>query len=58
MITYRSKGPCLQQLQVLLQYRTGRHYISPVYVLPRLLEKLLFAAVVLSLYWGKGTGGT
>ncbi|KAF8057935.1 ABCG31 [Scenedesmus sp. PABB004] len=41
-------------LKVLLQYRTLRHYRSPAYVLPRLLEKLLFAAVTLSLYWGKG----
>ena len=41
--------------QVLLQYRTLRNYRSPLYVLPRVLEKLLFAAVVLSLYYGKGT---
>jgi hypothetical protein len=38
---------------VLLQYRTLRNYRTLMYVLPRLLEKLLFAAVLLSLYWGK-----
>jgi hypothetical protein len=27
-----------------------------MYVLPRVLEKLLFAAVLLSLYWGKVGG--
>lgn len=41
-------------MQVLLQYRTLQNYRSAMYMLPRLLEKLLFAAVVLSLYWGKG----
>jgi hypothetical protein len=40
-------------LQVLLQYRTLRNYRTLMYVLPRLLEKLLFAAVLVSLYWGK-----
>jgi hypothetical protein len=43
----------LAALQVLLQYRTLRNYRTPMYVLPRLLEKLLFAAVLVSLYWGK-----
>eukprot|EP00775_Hariotina_reticulata_P008880 gene8880-9058_t len=41
--------------QVLLQYRTLRNYSSPLYVAPRVLEKVLFALVVLSLYYGKGT---
>jgi hypothetical protein len=44
---------CCSNLQVLLQYRTLRNYRTLMYLLPRLLEKLLFAAVVLSLYWGK-----
>ena len=43
--------PCLQ---VLLQYRTARNYCSPAYTLPRVLEKVLFAVVVLSLYWNTG----
>uniref|UniRef100_A0A383VBA5 ABC transporter domain-containing protein n=1 Tax=Tetradesmus obliquus TaxID=3088 RepID=A0A383VBA5_TETOB len=47
--------PAWWSLKVLLQYRTLRNYRTPMYVLPRLLEKLLFAAVLLSLYWGKGT---
>jgi hypothetical protein len=41
-------------LQVLLQYRTARNYCSAVYTLPRVLEKVFFAAVVLSLYWDVG----
>lgn len=39
---------------MLLQYRTARNYCSPTYTLPRVLEKLLFAVVVLSLYWDTG----
>jgi len=46
---------CLCFPQVLLQYRTARNYCSLTYTLPRVLEKLLFAAVVLSLYWNTGT---
>ena len=45
--------PCPSQ--VLLQHRTLRNYVSPDYVLPRLAEKLLFAAVIISLYFGKGS---
>jgi hypothetical protein len=40
---------------VLLQYRTARNYCSATYTLPRAMEKVLFAAVVLSLYWNTGT---
>jgi hypothetical protein len=32
-----------------------RNYSTPLYVAPRVLEKVLFALVVLSLYYGKGT---
>lgn len=42
-------------MQVLLQYRTGRNYCTPSFILPRVVEKALFSAVLLSLYWGKGT---
>lgn len=51
----RNPGACCVLLQVLLQYRTARNYCSATYTLPRVMEKVLFAVVVLSLYWNTGT---
>ncbi|PNW87919.1 hypothetical protein CHLRE_01g007000v5 [Chlamydomonas reinhardtii] len=46
--------PWWWSLKVLLQYRTVRNYQSMEYLGPRLFDKIIFALVIMSLYFGIG----
>ena len=41
-------------IRVLMRFRTTSNYISPSFVFPRLLDKILYALLIMSLFWNIG----
>lgn len=50
--------PTWWAVKVLLKYRTGRNYRSPAFLASRVADKLIFSAVIFSLFWGLGGKAT
>ncbi len=46
--------PWWWQLYILLRFRTLKNYSDPAWVAPRIADKLVFALIILTLYWGVG----
>ena len=46
----------IQAMGVLLRFRTVNNFRSSRFVAPRLMDKVLFALILMSLYWGIGKG--
>lgn len=44
----------LKAIRVLMWFRTTSNYMSPSFVFPRLLDKILYALLIMSLFWNIG----